>query len=69
MDQNPHKLNKHFHPLAATDENEKNENTAILDTYRYVDGRRFHNIAGVKYFMPNDEQVRLITYQSPIKQY
>ena len=59
MDQNPHKFNQHYHPLAVIDENEKSENTAILDTYRYVDGRRFHNVTGVKYFMPNDEQVRL----------
>jgi hypothetical protein len=54
MDSKSH--NKHLHPLEVTEEN---ESTAILDTYRYVNGRRFHNVTGVEYFMPNDEQVSL----------
>ena len=57
MNRSSHNFNQHHHPLEVTDDNEKNENTAILDTYRYVNGRRFHNVTGVKYFMPNDEQV------------
>ncbi|PKK72775.1 S-adenosyl-L-methionine-dependent methyltransferase [Rhizophagus irregularis] len=51
MDSKSH--NKHLHPLEVTEEN---ESTAILDTHRYVNGRRFHNVTGVEYFMPNDEQ-------------
>lgn len=55
---NPNSHNKHSHPLQVTEE-EENESTAILDTYRYVNGRRFHNVSGVEYFMPNDKQVSL----------
>jgi hypothetical protein len=54
MDLNLH--NKHLHPLEVTDE--KSENTTILDTYRYVNGRRFHNVTGVEYFMPTTRRKR-----------
>lgn len=35
-------------------ENEEEFNECILDQFRYIGGRRFHNALDVKYFLPND---------------
>ncbi|CAG8746157.1 2176_t:CDS:1, partial [Cetraspora pellucida] len=33
---------------------ENNSDECILDTFRYIGGRRFHNVLDAKYFLPND---------------
>ncbi|CAG8639570.1 3903_t:CDS:2, partial [Dentiscutata heterogama] len=33
---------------------ENNSDECILDTFRYIGGRRFHNVTDAKYFLPND---------------
>ncbi|CAG8476157.1 6107_t:CDS:2 [Acaulospora morrowiae] len=41
--------NDDLHYVDSTDANEN-----ILDTFRYIGGRRFHNVMDSKYFLPND---------------
>ncbi|CAG8563655.1 18676_t:CDS:2 [Acaulospora morrowiae] len=45
--------NNNNHPLSPFNLNDDSE---ILNTYRYVNGRRYHNVPGVDYFLPNDEE-------------
>jgi len=35
----------------------KPDNTkCILDSFRYINGRRYHNLADVTYLLPNDDK-------------
>jgi len=45
------------HPLlinSIKDKDEDNFDEFILDTFRYIGGRRYHNVINSKYFLPND---------------
>src|ERR1043165_1501451 len=45
------------HPLlinSAENQNEDGFDEFILDTFRYIGGRRYHNVVDSKYYLPND---------------
>src|ERR1700722_6499167 len=42
------------HPLNTTNWKEIDE--LILENFRFAEGRRFHNVEGVPYFLANDEE-------------
>ncbi|CAG8474620.1 16654_t:CDS:2 [Funneliformis mosseae] len=53
----PKPTNNVHHPLlinSAENPNEDGFDEYILDTFRYIGGRRYHNVIDSKYYLPND---------------
>ncbi|CAI2185370.1 17066_t:CDS:2, partial [Funneliformis geosporum] len=49
--------NNMHHPLlinSAENQNDDGFDEFILDTFRYIGGRRYHNVVDSKYYLPND---------------